>query len=113
MSIAPGFPSRSRLGANLPRPHKAPQAASPIVSVQIAETNFAAAASKPDRIAFQQAEAAIPPTKSFHGIEANVKPPQDLHDLGQSLWLDNIARDLLSSGTERSVTYPATAIRIG
>src|ERR1700738_4862753 len=36
--------------------------------------------------------------------------PQKLHDLGQSLWLDNITRDLLKSGTlgryinERSVT---------
>src|SRR5260221_1931809 len=25
--------------------------------------------------------------------------PQELHDLGQSLWLDNITRDLLKSGT--------------
>ena len=24
---------------------------------------------------------------------------QDLHDLGQSLWLDNISRDLLDNGT--------------
>ncbi len=24
---------------------------------------------------------------------------QELHDLGQSLWLDNITRDLLNSGT--------------
>jgi len=24
---------------------------------------------------------------------------QQLHDLGQSLWLDNITRDLLDSGT--------------
>src|ERR1035438_4726221 len=28
-----------------------------------------------------------------------MKPTQMLHDLGQSLWLDNITRDLLSSGT--------------
>lgn len=27
------------------------------------------------------------------------KPTQKLHDLGQSLWLDNITRDLLNSGT--------------
>lgn len=27
-----------------------------------------------------------------------MKPTQQLHDLGQSLWLDNITRDLLSSG---------------
>ncbi|HOX56645.1 MAG TPA: transaldolase [Candidatus Paceibacterota bacterium] len=30
-----------------------------------------------------------------------MKPTQVLHDLGQSLWLDNITRDLLSSGTLR------------
>ena len=28
-----------------------------------------------------------------------MKPTQRLHDMGQSLWLDNITRDLLSSGT--------------
>jgi transaldolase len=28
-----------------------------------------------------------------------MKPTQALHDLGQSIWLDNITRDLLSSGT--------------
>ncbi len=28
-----------------------------------------------------------------------MKPPQRLHNLGQSLWLDNITRDLLNSGT--------------
>jgi len=28
-----------------------------------------------------------------------MKPTQKLHDLGQSLWLDNITRDLLQSGT--------------
>ena len=28
-----------------------------------------------------------------------MKPTQLLHDLGQSLWLDNITRGLLSSGT--------------
>src|SRR4051812_5532026 len=26
-------------------------------------------------------------------------PAQDFHELGQSLWLDNITRDLLDSGT--------------
>ena len=31
----------------------------------------------------------------------NVKPTQQLHDLGQSLWLDNISRGLLTSGTLR------------
>ena len=30
-----------------------------------------------------------------------MKPTQMLHDLGQSLWLDNITRELLSSGTLR------------
>ena len=30
-----------------------------------------------------------------------MKPTQMLHDLGQSLWLDNITRDLLSTGTLR------------
>ena len=29
----------------------------------------------------------------------NMKPTQKLHDLGQSLWLDNITNDLLTSGT--------------
>ncbi len=28
-----------------------------------------------------------------------MKSTQRLHDLGQSLWLDNITRDLLNSGT--------------
>src|SRR5271169_53984 len=28
-----------------------------------------------------------------------MKPTRKLHDLGQSLWLDNITRDLLNSGT--------------
>src|ERR1700693_3593421 len=28
-----------------------------------------------------------------------MKASQQLHDLGQSLWLDNITRDLLDSGT--------------
>jgi len=28
-----------------------------------------------------------------------MKPTQQLHDIGQSLWLDNITRDLLTSGT--------------
>ena len=30
-----------------------------------------------------------------------MKPTQQLHDLGQSLWLDNITRGLLKSGTLR------------
>ena len=39
-----------------------------------------------------------------------MKPTKIIHDLGQSLWLDNITRDLLNSGTlqryidEHSVT---------
>lgn len=28
-----------------------------------------------------------------------MKATQQLHELGQSIWLDNIARDLLNSGT--------------
>lgn len=32
-------------------------------------------------------------------ILEDMKPTQQLHDLGQSLWLDNITRDLLTSGT--------------
>ncbi len=28
-----------------------------------------------------------------------MKPTAKLHELGQSLWLDNITRDLLTSGT--------------
>ena len=31
-----------------------------------------------------------------------MKATQVLHDLGQSLWLDNITRDLLNSGTLKS-----------
>jgi transaldolase len=30
-----------------------------------------------------------------------MKPTQQLHDLGQSLWLDNITRGLLTNGTFR------------
>ena len=30
-----------------------------------------------------------------------MKPTQQLHDLGQSLWLDNITRELLTSGMLR------------
>ena len=33
--------------------------------------------------------------------EENMKPTQQLHNLGQSLWLDNITRALLTSGTLR------------
>ena len=28
-----------------------------------------------------------------------MKPTQQLHELGQSLWLDNITRDILDNGT--------------
>src|SRR5580704_14238733 len=31
-----------------------------------------------------------------------MKATQKLHDLGQSLWLDNITRDLLNTGTLKS-----------
>jgi transaldolase len=34
--------------------------------------------------------------------DAHVKATQQLHDLGQSLWLDNITRDLLDNGTLKS-----------
>jgi transaldolase len=33
--------------------------------------------------------------------EENMKPTQQLHNIGQSLWLDNITRALLTSGTLR------------
>jgi transaldolase len=33
--------------------------------------------------------------------ETNMKTTQQLHDLGQSLWLDNITRELLTNGTLR------------
>ena len=32
-----------------------------------------------------------------------MKPTQLLHDLGQSLWLDNITRDLLDNGTLKTL----------
>ena len=35
--------------------------------------------------------------------EENMKPTQQLHNLGQSLWLDNITRALLTSGTLRQL----------
>src|SRR5271167_198159 len=31
-----------------------------------------------------------------------MNPTQQLHDLGQSLWLDNITRDILDNGTLKS-----------
>jgi transaldolase len=34
-------------------------------------------------------------------IDKNTRPTRQLHDLGQSLWLDNITRGLLTSGTLR------------
>ena len=47
-----------------------------------------------------------------------MKPTQQLHDAGQSIWLDNITRDLLDSGTlrryvdELSVTGPRAGARV-
>ncbi len=38
-----------------------------------------------------------PPSPPFP--KRTMKPTQRLHDLGQSLWLDNITRDLLDNGT--------------
>ncbi len=35
-------------------------------------------------------------------IGKNIKPTRQLHDVGQSLWLDNITRGLLTSGTLRA-----------
>jgi len=37
------------------------------------------------------------PTLPTSGV--TMKPTQSLHDLGQSLWLDNITRDILDNGT--------------
>jgi transketolase len=34
-------------------------------------------------------------------VDKNLKPMRQLHDLGQSLWLDNISRGLLTNGTLR------------
>lgn len=34
-------------------------------------------------------------------MEKTMKPTQQLQDLGQSLWLDNITRGLLTNGTLR------------
>ncbi len=39
----------------------------------------------------------VPPVQLRKTIQ--MKPTQQLHDLGQSLWLDNITRGLLTSGT--------------
>src|SRR5271170_4089597 len=47
---------------------------------------------------------ARPPTKSVlsrNERDSKMKATQKLHDLGQSLWLDTITRDLLTSGTLR------------
>ena len=33
-----------------------------------------------------------------------MKPTQQLHELGQSLWLDNITRTMLDDGTLSSAT---------
>jgi len=38
-----------------------------------------------------------------------MKATQLLHDKGQSLWLDNITRDLLDSGTLKQVISSKTA----
>src|SRR2546426_7931510 len=40
----------------------------------------------------------------FRGGDA-MKATQMLHELGQSLWLDNITRDLLDSGTLKRYIY--------
>ena len=35
----------------------------------------------------------------FFELEMTMKPTEQLHHMGQSLWLDNITRGLLTSGT--------------
>ena len=35
----------------------------------------------------------------FFEVEMTMKPTEQLHNMGQSLWLDNITRGLLTSGT--------------
>jgi transaldolase len=48
-----------------------------------------------------------------------MKATQQLHDLGQRLWLDSITRELLDNARHRhymdelAVTVPATLIQIG
>jgi hypothetical protein len=44
--------------------------------------------------------------------EGNMKPTQQLHDLGQSLWLDNVTRALLTSGTLRRYIDDLTSVRL-
>ena len=40
----------------------------------------------------------------FFELETTMKPTEQLHHMGQSLWLDNITRGLLTSGTlERGI----------
>src|SRR5579862_5884128 len=43
----------------------------------------------------------INPVLSRNERDGKMKATQKLHDLGQSLWLDNITRDLLTNGTLR------------
>jgi hypothetical protein len=40
-----------------------------------------------------------PPIDTIYHGGNSMKATQLLHDLGQSLWLDNITRDLLDNGT--------------
>src|SRR6478736_5125845 len=40
-----------------------------------------------------------PTNSNGHNLGDQMRATQLLHDLGQSLWLDNITRDLLDSGT--------------
>jgi transaldolase len=56
------------------------------------------------RLSAPRSPFASPPTKSVlprNERGSKMKATQKLHDLGQSLWLDNITRDLLTSGTLR------------
>jgi transaldolase len=45
-------------------------------------------------------------------MENIMKPTQQLHDLGQSLWFDNITRGLLTSGTLRRYIQEFSVTRL-
>src|SRR5262249_20657781 len=78
---AQGYPQRGRLGDVLERPHHH----------RVRERHLARPAVP---------GALVERSRGDHPMKAT----QALHDLGQSLWLDNISRDLLKSGTlERTI----------
>jgi transaldolase len=41
-----------------------------------------------------------------------MNPTQTLHDIGQCLWLDNIARDLLNNGTLQRYIEAIVAMKV-